>query len=232
MTIDTSFMIAKAIDAFVTFLIFLICFLIYKNTKGASIAYKIWGKAVFIVFFATVVSIISGIAFGCNDTDPNLKNEIHTVVVHTIKAFGYFYIPIGIMYFSKDLGFVEIDKNIIQKIKIGFFSIVSFIFTLLIVLIPITNVIPLSNAIFNSLYVTLWCYMIYYYIPVYKHLKSTNICWLLIFIGIFGGLVSDLSVLVTLLVPEIKALVDIGQLVMAVGFIFGFFKLGKMVEAI
>ena len=87
MSIDTSYILSNAIGWIISFIVFFISFRIYKNTQGASLAYKKWAIATFLILMATTVYIISGLTIGGKDKSKADIKEIHKIIGFTIIAF-------------------------------------------------------------------------------------------------------------------------------------------------
>ena len=235
MPIDIVYFIWNSLVALITSVVFFFCFVIYKNTKGASLAYKKWAIATFLLLLSACIWIFAGLVFECNESSSTDKNELNKLVGDTVNAFGYFYLPLGAMYFSKDMGFGSVNEDLIKKSQIIFYSAIIVIFSFLAVLIPYFRLLKIIGIVFNSIFIVIWLFLIYYYNIAYRNFKriTVNSSWLLISIGIFAALGNDIFSLLYFLVSEsVDSFTIAFRVVMAVCFITGFFKLAKMVEAI
>ena len=187
----------------------------------------------FLLLMGSTLNVFAGLAFECNDSVSTDKNEINAIIAESISAFGYFYIPVGVMYLSKDMGIGSINENIIKKSQIIFVCIIGLISVLFVVLLPFFKILSIVGITFNFLYSTIWIFTIYRYNGLYHEiLKAMNRCWLFIYIGIIAGFVSELFHVIYLLISEAEYLVIFCQLLLAASFIIGFFKLAKMIDAI
>ena len=232
MAIDTSYVISYTILWIIEFVVFSICYTIYIKTKGASLAYKKWAIGTLLLLMGTTTYLFSAIAFECNDSVSTDKNEIHKIIGCTLIALGYFYVPVGVMYLAKDLGIGSIDENLIEKSQIIFFSTISLISIFFMVLFPFFEILSLVGVTFNFLYVLIWLCAIYPFKGIYTNFRTMNRCWLLIYIGMFASLASEVLSVIYYIIPEAEYPMIFSQLLMAAAFISGFFKLAKMVEAI
>ena len=232
MSMDTSYVFSYAIYCIIEIIIFLFCYLIYKNTKGASVAYKMWAISTFLLLIGSSFLLINGILFEGSDSRQTNKNEVTEIIASTIHAFGYFYVPVGVLYLSKDMGIGKINEDLIKKSQIIFFSAISSVSISLMVIFPFFEIVSIIGITFNLLYVIIWIFSIISYYALYDALKTTNRCWLLIYIGMWGMFTSEVFNIIYFLIPEAAYLMILAQLVGSAGFIGGFFKLAKMVEAI
>ncbi len=233
MTIDLSYVIQYAILAVIEFTVFLFSYSIYRKTKGASLTYKMWAIGTFILFISSIFYLICAIPFECNEQISNNKNEIHRVIGGALTAFGYFYIPLGLLYLSKDFDVGDVNQKMIKKIQIIFFSVIILISIFFIILSPLYKILNVVSISFNFLYFLVWVFSIYEYKPLYnKILKQINVCWILIYIAMIGGILSEVFNILLHVFSFFEYLMLISQLVMAFGFISGFYKLAEMVEAV
>ncbi len=226
--------VESVILLFITLLIFTFTYLIYKRTEGASLAYKKWATATLVLFFARITFLIIFILDGF-EVISSIQKEGMKNIGRGINIAGYFFLPIGAIYLSKDMGFREINQKFIQNLKLVFFTsiiiICSFFFFLLVIL-ETDTFSKLSISTFNLLNSIVFAFTIYHFRPIQKQLKDTNSCWNILYVGLFAAFGNDFAGIFTYLSFYIELLSIILQLIMALCFIFGFYKLAKLVEAI
>ncbi len=233
MAIDTSYVLSYSVLAIIEFGVFFLSLLVYKNTKGASLGYKKWAIGTFILLISSILFITAATVFECSEEVSSNKNELHKIIIGSITAIGYFYIPVGLLYFSKDLGVSNFDEDLIKKSQIIFFNAIFSIAILYIVLFPFFKILSIVGATLNSIYAFVWIFAIFEYKePYQKILKGTNFGWTLMYIGMFAGLFSEIFNVLFFVIPEVEILQIISEIIMAFGFISAFTKIAKMVEAI
>lgn len=231
---DTAFLINRLIFAAIEIFVFMLSIMIYKNTKGASLAYKKWAESMFVLLVAASIYITGIIAFGCSESGTTDKNELYVLIAGTLDVLAYFYIPVGVMYLSKDMGFGSVNEELIKKIQILFYCIIFSLSIIFIAILPFFKIRRLMGAIFNLLFTIVWISAIYYYNNVYKYLKTTNNCWLFLYLALIFSFASSTSAVIyfATYVELFSLLTTLFGVGMALGYITGFFKLAKMVEAI
>ncbi len=236
MSIDYSYIFSHASASLISFFIFLISFRIYKYTEGASKAYREWYRGTFLIFTASMIYLFFGLTFGCNDTSISNINEFHKILGFTVMSFGFFYLPLGIMYLSRDIGVGELNKQIIKKIQLVFFMTILFVSLFLMLLLPYFKIIKLAGILFNSLYVGIWFLGIYFFNKAYRPLKTMtkNNCWLFLYLGMVAELIKEILNLAYFIVDTvfIYSLMLLGQIMMIISLVIGFFKIAKMLEVI
>ncbi len=232
MAYDVLYILSNSILWIIQFFIFIICFDIYKNTKGASLAYKKWATGLFLLLLGSTIYLIFGVVFEANETSTRDINEFHKILGHAIEGFGYFYLPVGIMYLSKDMGFGKVNEDTIRKSQIIFFGAIISIFLILMSSIIYFSIIKIIGISYRIIYLVIWVFTIYYFRDIYSMLKGTNKCWLYLYIGLFAAFFNALTRILFYFIPIFDYISVVFQLILAIGFIGGFLKLAKMVEAI
>lgn len=228
-----SYVLSYTVLAFIEFFVFLLSYLIYTRTKGASVAYKKWAIGTFILLMGGVSFLTAAVLFECNEDESSNKNELHKIIGGSIIALGYFYIPVGILYFSKDLGVINFDEKMIKKAQIIFFSVISAITVFFVILVPYFKILTIIGVTLNSLYAFVWIFAIFAYQDVYSQiLKNAPTGWTLIYIGMIAAFFSEILNVLYFIAPEFEIPQLICEFLMAFGFVGGFFKIAKMVEAI
>ncbi len=229
---DESYILVNVIQLITVLGVFFLSYNIFKNTKGASLAYKKWATGTFLMVIATSIFLLFGI-FGCNDTSSRDISEFHRVLGSTFLGLGYFYVPLGVLYLSKDMDVGEINYNLIKKDKIFFIIILILLFVIFSSLVPLYKMIEIIVFTYGSLYIVVWFFTTYYYAKIYPILKNMSSCWTFLYLGIIGGILTGTDVILALLISGYFEFISlIGQLMMIVGFFIGFFKLAKVLDAI
>ncbi len=234
MAIDIFYLTSNIILFTIEFVIFSLCLQIYKNTEGASEAYKMWALGTGILLIASSMYILCTLFLGCDAISSTTENEIQKTIGSTIDLSGYFYIPVGIMYLSKDLGLGVVDKKEIKKSRIIFYTIIFSTSAFLIGLIPFFELRRTIGISYNIIYASVWFITLYFYKDVYSTLKTTNICWTLLLFAVCSSLISNFTNIIyfSTNIGFFGSINLLFQLTMAFFYISGFFKLAKMVEAI
>ena len=99
-------------------------------------------------------------------------------------------------------------------------------------LIPFFEILSSVGFTLNLLHTLVWVIAILYYSSLYQEvLKNINRCWLYIYIGMIAALISEIFNTIAFIIPEAEIVGIIFELVMVVGFVAGFIKLGKMLDA-
>ncbi len=233
MTVDVSYIMVNVVAGILGFFVFINCYLIYKHAKGGSEAYKFWAIGTFIIFLAMIFYISCGLLIGANETSKTDKNELHKVIGHTIVAVGYSYIPLGIMYLSKDMGFGKVNEALLKKVHIGFFAVIFLFCSIFLALVPFFKVKIVAGVVFNIVFVLIWSVGIYFYHDAYKPLKNItgNNCWLWIYVGIVANFLREFfNVLYFIVSDSLYIVLSIFQIIMALGYIIGFFLMRKMLK--
>ncbi len=233
MAIDISYVLANLIVFIIEIVIFYLSLQIYRKTKGASLAYNMWAKATFLMLFGTFIRLINAIFFeGTTEISTN-KNEIVEIVGNTIMALGFFYIPVGMMYLSRDLGTGNVNNIFIERTRILFYTFIGSMAIFYLLLFPIYKIVSTVLIMSLILFIVIFTFTLIIYNNLYKQfLKTTNSCWLYLYIGIFFMIVSEFFEILSFFIPLASYPQLMLQSISAVGFIGGFYKLAKMVEAI
>ncbi len=233
MPIDTSYVLLSLIMLIISIVVFLISFRIYYKTKGASVAYKMWAIGTALITLTLSLYIINGVVFESTKTSSDNEHEITLIVANSIGVCGYFYIPVGIMYLEKDMDMGRVDEKLIKKSQFIFYSIIILIFGIFMTLVPFFELRKSSGVIFNLLYSLVWIFTAYYYYPLYKNLKSINLCWSFFYLAILASFGNNtFSMLSVIFSDSFFIIILTFELMMAIGFIGGFLMLAKMVEAV
>ncbi len=232
MAIDVAYVVSYLIYCIITAIVLFFSLSIYLNTKGASLAYKMWAIGTCLLFIGCFVYLVGGLLFEASNTDSSDKNELIAILGESIVGFGYFYLPVGVMYLSKDMEITDIDKKLIKKVQIIFFSLIGFTTISFLALFSFYKMLTIIGIVFNFLYVLIWLVTLYPYRAVYQTLKSMNSCWLLIYIGIITGLISEILSVFMYVIPVLEYIMILFQLIMALSLVLAFFKLAKMLEAV
>ena len=225
MAIDLSYIIGNTIQSIILSVVFIICLLIYTNTKDASLAYKKWAIGTSLMLIGPITSLMFGLLFECNETSTRAINEFHQILSSAMLAFGYFYLPVGVMYFSKDMDIGNVNEHVIRRSQYIFFSSVLAISCIFGVMIPFFSIIKIIGVVFNILYAFVWIFTIYYYRSVYSVVKSMNSCWSYLYVAVFVSLCNNVLTTLSLILWPFLYPITLGLLsIMAFGFITGFFK--------
>ena len=224
-------MISDSITSLISFTVFFISYRIYSHTEGASLAYKKWAIGTFLSFLAVFMYLLIGLIGSDNFSSEFIA--IKNIIGNVLISLGYFYFPIGVMYLSKDIGIGTVNEVTIKKIQKIFFGFI-FLFCLsLAFTIPFKDIRNESRIFFNTLYSIIWIFTISRYAHVYPTLKqiTNNRCWTLLYVGIIGAFLNDfLTVIDCLTGTSLFYIILASQLMMAVGIIFAFFMLAKMLN--
>lgn len=234
MSIDVAYVSSYVIHLIVELVIFLTCFKIYRNTKGSSLAYKNWALGTYLLLISTIVYISCGIFLGCSDRVSSTKNEIHKIIGYVFMSFGFFYIPVGVMELSKDVGMQRIDATTIKKLQKRFFITILCVVIIFTILIPGFEIMRPLGFTFNILFTFIWVITLYYFRSIYPLLKTltNNNCWTFIYFGMFCSFFGSILGAVYFINQSAEYPFIFFQLLMSIGFVIGFLKLGKMLEAL
>ncbi len=234
MSIDFSYVISMAIVWVISFIIFYISYSIYKKTEGATEGYKYLSIALLLQLISSSIHLIGGIGFGLDEYSSKDVNEIQKLISDVFTIFGYFYLPIAVLYMSKDMGIGDVDQKLIKKVQKIFFASITPLFIILAAIIPFYATRRFSASIMVFVSLILWVFTIYYYKSVYRNFIeiTKNSCWQYLYIAIITGFLSSIFLFFDFILEPIDLylFVLITRFFMAIGFIFGFFKLAKMVE--
>ncbi len=232
MSIDVTYVLSHSILLVIEFTIFLLSFTIYKKTKGASLAYKMWAIATFLMLISTTIRLTNGILFEGTVEISNNRNEFFEIFGAFLMALGYFYIPVGVMYLSKDFNVGIINKDLIKKSQVIFFSLICSLTVIYLILLPFYEIIKTVAILALTIYFSVWIFTLFIYKGIYEQvLKYTNKCWLYLYLGVLFLAISEIFQISAFFVSWAEYLKLIFQLLSAVGFIDGFYKMAKMVEA-
>ncbi len=233
MSIDATFILSYLIFCLIEVLVLIFIFKIYRSTSGASLAYKKWAQGIFLLFLGCFLFVFCGLLFECSDSISTNKNEIMLIVGNILIAFGYFYIPLGVLYLSKDFGVGNVNETLIKKTQIVFFTSMSILAMVFGIFTPFYKIINVIGFIFCLVFASIWIFTLYFYKKIYNSvLKKINICWTFIYLGMAFGLVSEIFNAIYFVIPFFVYPMLISQLIMASNLILGYFKLAKMVEAL
>ncbi len=235
MGLDVTYIISNFILLIVELVIFTFSLLIYKNTKGASLAYKKWAIATGTLLIAALIHIIGGLAFGLSEEGSSNLNEFQKLISGVITLLAYFYIPVGVMYLSKDMNFSDLNEKKIKNYKLMFFLIIFLINIFLGIFIPFFKIRKILGIIHAILYTFVWIFALNFFATLYKKMMDItgNNCWLYLYIAIWAGLFNNIFLLMQFLILSWFVLfVLLIRVVMAIAFIFGFLKLAKMLKVI
>ncbi len=232
LSIDIGYLASNVISSLLTFVIFFICFRIYSRTPGATLAYKKWAQATFIIFIAVFIHVFVALTGTPNNSTKD-SAESFRIFSAFLLSLGYFYFPIGVMYLTKDMGFGDINYETIKKIRSIFLSIIISLSIFFAILVPFFVIRKVLGIISNLVFSLIWVATIYNYNKIYENLKKLHFSWTIIYIGIICAFFNDFfSTLQNILDISLIYLTITFQLLMAIALIIGFFKLAKMVEAI
>lgn len=230
-----SYVLSNMIVFVIQLVIFLLCIRIFTKTKGASLAYKNWAIATFFLLFSSIIHITAGVAFGLDEYTSTNANEFQKLSSELITFFGYIYLPIGVLYLSKDMNVKNINEPYVEKTRTLIYIIGCSIFVFFLTLIPFFEIRKITASVYVSLYLSVWIYTFKIYRPLYPHLSTltNNSCWKYIYIAIFAAMSDAIFLLISFLYSEsVVPIILLSRFIMAVGFIFGFFKLARMLDAI
>ncbi len=233
MSVDIVYVASNSILFVIELIIFIFTYRIFKNTEGASLAYKKWAIATFLLLIGATIYVSFGILAGANETSNDSINEFHKILARTIQSLGFFYLPIGFLYLSRDLDIASINESSFRKYQIVFYSLIISIFIVSMLFLPFFDIIRPTGIVFNLMYVFIWVLSLTIFEKAYPILKTVNSCWSFLRIALWASLFHDVFYVLYLTFSDlIEPLILVTELFMAFGFIVGFYKLAKMVEAI
>ncbi len=230
---NISFIISNFVLGLATFILFFLSFLIYKRVVGGSYAYRCWANAAFIIFVYALLEVVGSIFVGKNHFNSSNLNEIFQVTGYTLNAIGYFYIPLGLLYLSSDLGIYHLNNKKIYFLEKLWIVSMLISFGVFMALIPKYYIVKVFMNTYNIMFTFVWIFSIVVYYKPYIELKKTSLAWTYIFLG----LVSSLFKCITRIIRDFGISSSIGNLVgifdalLGIFFILAFYKLGKTVEA-
>ncbi len=228
----SSYFIQNVIISIITFSIFIINVLIYKRTEGGSRAYKCWAIATFFILLDSLVSLTSSIVISSNPLKDSNINELFQLISLSFSAIGYFYIPVGMLNLSSDLGIHNINQKKILKIERIYQIIIICIFIFFFAIIFEFYSAKIIRSFFNLLLSLVWVLSFYIFYPFYKKAKEIELPWKYLLAGVIFAIIQSISANINDIGIEIFEYIRL-PFVALLGFslLLGFYKLGKDLKA-
>ncbi len=206
---------------------------IYRSTTGGSYAYRCWAIATFFIFMASFVALIGSLVAGDDYLASSNSNEIIQLFSFSFSTIGYFYLPIGILYISSELHTYDLDQKKIKMTEIGYLLFILSSFCTFFVLLFEFYVVNIFGPMFYAIETIIWTITLFVYYPFYKEIKNINKTWSYLFFGIICALTQSVLTHFKDIGFEIFGYFrTLFIALLGIFFIFGFYKLAKMVEAV